>query len=149
MRSQAVLEGAVSGADLHSADQQGILTKAKRCWLAEIRNKKSKRDSFYARNITSVLTGLGKKSVAEDASTGYAVDVSLPSLKIAIEADGPTHRCRNSKQPLGATVMKQRHLNAAGWQLITIAHDDWDDLRDRRQKLRFLQSQITACLSST
>ena len=148
MHVQAVLEGAVSGLDLQSADKQDILRTAKRCWLDETYDKSRKRSSFYARDIASVVTGLGKRYKEEDTSTGYAVDVSIPSMKIAIEADGPTHRCRNSNQPLGGTVMKQRHLKAAGWQLITVAHDDWDELRGRKQKLEFLQLEIDACMSS-
>lgn len=144
---QAALEAESCGLKFESLDEQGLLSTAKRVWLAEVCDRTRKSSSFYARDITSVVIGLGQKHIEEDTSSGYAVDVSLPTLRIAIEADGPTHRCRNSKQPLGSTVMKQRHLKSAGWQLITVPHDDWDALRTRQQKLQYLHTRILACSS--
>ena len=142
---QTSIEAKACKTDIKSHDKQGLLRSAKRIWLLQISKLKSQRPSTYAKDIKSVIVGLGKRCVVEDTTTGYAVDVSLPALKIAIEADGPTHRCRNSKQALGATVMKQRHLKAAGWQLITVAHDDWDLLSGREQKLQFLRTEIERC----
>jgi hypothetical protein len=55
------------------------------------------------------------------------VDVSLPHMKVAIEADGPSHFSRTpgpggaTPWPLGATAMKHRHLRAMGWALVSIS----------------------------
>lgn len=92
--------------------------------------------------MVDTVIGLGLQYTEEDTTSGYAVDVSLPKLKVAIEADGPSHRSRNTCQLLGQTVMKQRHVHHAGWKLLTVAHDDWDELRGRQQKLNFLQARI-------
>ena len=52
---------------------------------------------------------------------GYAVDVSLPGAKVALEADGPTHIARTDpKRMLGATAMKRRHLGKMGWSVINV-----------------------------
>ncbi|DBA79516.1 TPA: hypothetical protein ACH3X2_007703 [Trebouxia sp. C0005] len=139
---QVALEANTAGVDIALYDKQGLLEAAKLEWDNEIVNKRSKQGSYYARDILTTVIGLGLHHIEEDASAGYAVDVSLPHLKIAIEADGPSHRSRNTRQPLGPTIMKQRHLQAAGWQLITIAHDDWDSLQGRSAKLQYLQEKV-------
>lgn len=139
---QVALEANTAGIDIALYDKQGHLEAAKLVWSSEAVNKRSKQGSYYARDIVTTVIGLGLHYIEEDASTGYAVDVTLPQLKIAIEADGPSHRSRNTGQPLGPTLMKQRHLQAAGWQLITVAHDDWDKLKRRSQKLQYLQEKL-------
>ncbi|KAL0018156.1 hypothetical protein WJX77_006603 [Trebouxia sp. C0004] len=139
---QVTLEANTAGVDTALYDKQGLLEAAKLVWDIEVINKCSKQGSYYARDIVTTAIGLGLQYVEEDASTGYAVDVSLPHLKIAIEADGPSHRSRNTGQPLGPTLMKQRHLQAAGWQLITVAHDDWDKLQGQSEKLQYLQEKL-------
>ena len=46
------------------------------------------------------------------------MDITLPQLRIAIEADGPTHVSRTPPgRMLGATSMKRRHLTQMGWQV--------------------------------
>ncbi len=53
--------------------------------------------------------------------TGYAVDVSIPGTKSALEADGPPHLARTDvTRMLGPTAMKKRHLEAMGWSVINI-----------------------------
>ena len=94
------------------------------------------------RDITDIAHGLGLSIALEDASSGYAVDIALPALRVAIEADGPSHRSRNTQQVLGPTAMKKRHVCAAGWHVLTIADHEWDLLQSRRQKQDYLQSRI-------
>ncbi|KAL3145323.1 hypothetical protein ABBQ38_001583 [Trebouxia sp. C0009 RCD-2024] len=139
---QVSLEAKASGMQLESQDRQGLLHTASSVWHAEATSKRNKQRSYYAKDIVDTVIGLGIQYKEEDTASGYAVDVGLPRLKIAIEADGPSHRSRNTRQLLGSTVMKQRHVRHAGWQLLTVAHDDWDELRGRQQKLAFLQTRI-------
>lgn len=140
--AQVSLEAKASGMQLESQDRQGLLHTASSVWHAEATSKRNKQRSYYAKDIVDTVIGLGIQYKEEDTASGYAVDVGLPRLKIAIEADGPSHRSRNTRQLLGSTVMKQRHVRHAGWQLLTVAHDDWDELRGRQQKLAFLQTRI-------
>lgn len=140
LAAQVSLEAKASGTKLE--DRQGLLKASASIWQAEASSKRNKQRSYYAKDIVDTVIGLGLQYKEEDTSSDYAVDVSLPKLKLAIEADGPSHRSRNTGQLLGQTVMKQRHVNHAGWKLMTVAHDDWDELRGRKQKLHFLQTRI-------
>ena len=119
-----------------------MLTAASQVWNVDITKKSNKRDSSYVRDIANTALGLGFAIVHEDTSSGYAVDIGIPALRVAIEADGPTHRSRNTRQLLGGTVIKQRHVRAAGWQLLNIGHDKWDQLSGKQQKQTYLQSQL-------
>ena len=68
--------------------------------------------------IASALVGLGQFHVKEDLSSGYAVDLSIPRARVAIEADGPSHMARtDGTRFLGHTAMKHRHLTALGWKV--------------------------------
>lgn len=142
LAAQVSLEANASGIKLESEARQALLTASATVWKAVALSKHNKQRSYYAKDIVDTVIGLGLQYTEEDTSSGYAVDVSLPKLKIAIEADGPSHRSRNTGQLLGQTVMKQRHVHHAGWKLVTVAHDDWDELRGRQQKLHFLQTRI-------
>lgn len=71
-----------------------------------------------APQIASALVGLGQFHVKEDLSSGYAVDLSIPRARVAIEADGPSHMARtDGTRFLGHTAMKHRHLTALGWKV--------------------------------
>lgn len=119
-----------------------MLQAACLAWTKEAQNLDSKQDSSYVKQVKDVALGLGFDVVCEDSSSGYAVDVALPAVKVAIEVDGPSHRSRNTGQALGPTAMKQRHVRAAGWQLLTIMHSDWDLLQSRQQMQHFLQNNV-------
>ena len=135
-----MLESCACGSSLESHDKQGLFKAARLVWAKEVSSKCSKQGSYYARDIVNVVIGLGLQYIEEDSTTGYAIDVSLPALRIAIEADGPSHRSRNTGQLLGHTIMKQRHVQFTGWRLLTICHTDWDDLHGRQQKFAYMQS---------
>lgn len=81
----------------------------------------------------------------EDTSAGgYAVDISLPALKLAIEADGPTHLARNDiSKMLGGTTMKHRHLRAMGWRVVSITFAQWDANDTAERKKRFVEQAIS------
>jgi hypothetical protein len=93
--------------------------------------------------------------------------VSIPSLRVAIEADGPSHVSRNkvarggggsgngSKAataarmkavPLGATRMKARHLTALGWRVVNVDWGEWEALGSAPARAAFLRARIDAAL---
>lgn len=125
-----------------TASSHAMLAAAQKAWTAEAWQKSCKQDSSYVRDITDIARGLGLSIALEDVSSGYAVDIALPALRIAIEADGPSHRSRNTQQVLGPTAMKERHVHAAGWRVLTISDNDWDLMQSKRQKQEYLQSRI-------
>ncbi len=70
----------------------------------------------------------------------YSVDIALPDYKVAIEVDGPMHFTRTQpRHPLGPTLMKQRHLEGAGWVVVSVSSDDWDAQESRQQKMYLLR----------
>jgi hypothetical protein len=104
---------------------------------------------------------------------GYSIDVSIPSLRIAIEADGPSHIARNKRRvtaasaataaspagpgeedakvqlltvQLGATRMKARHLRRLGWRVINVTFDEWDALGSAAAREAFLRRRIEAAV---
>jgi hypothetical protein len=95
---------------------------------------------------------------------GYSIDVSIPALRVAIEADGPSHIARNKRRPgggggaatgpgggppagtvqLGATLMKARHLRALGWRVVNVTFEEWDALGSAAAREAFLRARIAA-----
>ena len=73
----------------------------------------------------------------EEALIGiYSVDIALPDYKVAIEVDGPSHFTRTRpKRSLGPTLMKQRHLEGAGWVVVSVCSDDWSAQESWQQKM--------------
>jgi very-short-patch-repair endonuclease len=58
------------------------------------------------------------------------VDVALPQLRIALEADGPTHFLRNTelRQQTGETQARDRLLCGWGWHVIMVPCVVWDSM---------------------
>jgi very-short-patch-repair endonuclease len=54
------------------------------------------------------------------------VDVALPQLRIALEADGPYHFLRNAELQTGDTRARDRLLRGWGWHVIVVPHVVWD-----------------------
>lgn len=76
--------------------------------------------------------------------SGYAIDITLPGERIAIEADGPTHTSRTGggARPLGATAMKARHLAALGWRVINIPWAAWAALGGDAARQQHLAARL-------
>lgn len=80
--------------------------------------------------------------------------MSIPSLRVAIEADGPSHVARNRRGPgggggpvqLGATRMKARHLAALGWRVVNVTFDEWDGLGSAAARQAHLRRRIEAAV---
>lgn len=78
---------------------------------------------------------------------GYAVDITIPSMRVAVEADGPSHFSRTPGPSgrllqLGATAMKRRHLTRLGWTVVNVPYSDWDKQVDEQQRVGYLKQRI-------
>jgi hypothetical protein len=106
--------------------------------------------SSYQRDIAKALSTMGVLHTTEDSSSGYAIDVSVPSLKLAIEADGPSHMARTAggQRLLGSTAMKQRHLQLMGWRVLNVRYKDWDKLNSEELRRAFLQHHLKAAAAA-
>ena len=60
-----------------------------------------------------------------DERLQYPVDMALPSKRLVIEVDGPTHFMTNANKPLGATALKRRLLERLGWRLVVVPYFEW------------------------
>ncbi|CAI5467288.1 unnamed protein product [Closterium sp. Yama58-4] len=72
----------------------------------------------------------------------YSIDIALPGQRIALEVDGPSHFTRNTLTPLGATVLKRRHLEAAGWTVISIPFYHWNKLAGEAEQQDYLERAL-------
>lgn len=95
-----------------------------------------------------------------------AVDIAVPSRRLAIEVDGPSHFCRNicsgssgsggnagtsgaappevARRPLGATLLKRRLLRQQGWAVASVDAAAWEGLRGAAQKRAALAVALAA-----
>lgn len=80
--------------------------------------------------------------VVEDVSSGYAIDIAIPSLRIAVEIDGPSHFARNADRRLGPSVMKHRHLSKRGWRVFSVTAQDWSTAESSSAALQNLRELI-------
>ncbi|EOD25459.1 hypothetical protein EMIHUDRAFT_237685 [Emiliania huxleyi CCMP1516] len=75
--------------------------------------------------------------------TGYSLDLSLPSSRLAIEVDGPSHFLlpdgRGVRKPTGPTLLKQRLLRAAGWRVISVPFYEWDGFATANGQQTYLE----------
>jgi hypothetical protein len=75
--------------------------------------------------------------------TGYSIDLALPSVRLGIEVDGPSHFIRQDRDALnGSTMLKQRLLRLAGWRIISVPYFEWDELEDSTAKVSYLTQLI-------
>ena len=73
---------------------------------------------------------------------GYSLDavVSHGGREVAVEVDGPSHF--SGRTPTGATVLKRRQLRAAGWALLAVPYWEWDALRGKAAKQKYLRRKL-------
>mmetsp|Transcript_59641 Transcript_59641/g.141144 ORF Transcript_59641/g.141144 Transcript_59641/m.141144 type:complete len:108 (-) Transcript_59641:67-390(-) len=89
--------------------------------------------------------------VAVDEQSGYSFDCFLPDISLVVEFDGPHHFAQGSKLPMGATVMKHRHVRSQGLGLVVVNYWEWSitgsgqDASPAEQEA-LLQSKIDAVL---
>jgi len=57
---------------------------------------------------------------------GYSVDMLVRPFDLIVEVDGPQHFVHGSRRPLGSTLMKHRHLRAAGWKTVNVGYWESD-----------------------
>ena len=110
------------------------------------------QSSMQHREMCRALIGMGVDHAVEHTVSGYAVDIVLPDLGIAIEVDGPTHfACTDQERLLGSTAMKHRHLRALGFVLFLVSSADFElaeKWQGRIDKLRALIHERQASLAS-
>ena len=118
--------------------------------------------SKFQADVKAVVCTLGLNTplVTEEFETmdGFSIDVALPELRIAIEADGPHHfnrRLRTEDEtgqhtstsrwdlvPDGHTTLRHRALAAARWHVVKVPYFEWRLLPGRDGRRQYLQDAI-------
>ncbi|XP_058101858.1 RAP domain-containing protein, chloroplastic [Magnolia sinica] len=98
-----------------------------------------KMTSSFQKEVARLLVSTGLDWVREYTVDGYTLDAVLVDRKIALEIDGPTHFSRNSGTPLGHTMLKRRYIAAAGWKLVSLSHQEWEELQGGFEQLDYLR----------
>lgn len=64
---------------------------------------------------------VGLTSLASDWGTKFAEVPASVARRLVIEANGPSHYAGNCDHPLGSTVLKTRHLQYLGWDVLSVS----------------------------
>ena len=66
---------------------------------------------------------------------GYSVDLLIPSKRIVVEVDGPSHfvDTRTGPSLSGSTMLKHRHLKACGYHVVSVPYFEWYHLTSKQQ----------------
>lgn len=98
--------------------------------------------SSFQKEIARLLVSTGLDWVREHAVDGYTLDAAVIDKRVALEIDGTTHFSRNTGSPLGHTMLKRRFITAAGWKLVSVPHQEWEELKGGFEQLEYLRGII-------
>mmetsp|Transcript_9587 Transcript_9587/g.23154 ORF Transcript_9587/g.23154 Transcript_9587/m.23154 type:complete len:303 (+) Transcript_9587:1278-2186(+) len=103
--------------------------------------------------VSRLDLGTPLRSVEFVSADAFAIDLALPELKIAIEADGPQHFHRVRKFAgtdgrrdgwtlSGATRLRDRSYEAAGWYVVAVPCFEWKRLSSAEEKRMYMQGAL-------
>ncbi|CAL1370313.1 unnamed protein product [Linum trigynum] len=105
-----------------------------------------KMTSSFQKEVARLLVSTGLDWIKEYIVDGYTLDAVVLDRKLALEIDGPTHFSRNTGTPLGHTMLKRRYIAAAGWNLVSLSHQEWEDLQGGFEQLDYLRKILDSHL---
>nr|AKM76719.1 AT2G31890-like protein [Pelargonium x hortorum] len=108
-----------------------------------------KTTSSFQKEVARLLVTTGLDWVREYVVDGYSVDAVVVGNKIALEIDGPTHFSRNTVVPLGHTMLKRRYIKAAGWKVVSLPYQEWDECQGEFEQLEYLGKLLADALQES
>ncbi|EOD34549.1 hypothetical protein EMIHUDRAFT_313809 [Emiliania huxleyi CCMP1516] len=94
--------------------------------------------------LAAVRSGFEEEHL--EPRTGYSLDLALPSSRIAVEVDGPSHFLLPGglgvRRPNGPTLLKRCLLAAAGWRVISVPFYEWDGFATAKERQTYLQGLL-------
>nr|AKM76702.1 AT2G31890-like protein [Geranium phaeum] len=109
----------------------------------------AKVTSLFQKDVAHLLVATGLDWVKEYVVDGYTMDAVVVDKKVALEIDGPTHFSRNTFAPLGHTMMKRRYITAAGWKVVSLSNQEWEELQGQFQQLDYLRAILAPALDES
>ena len=93
------------------------------------------KSSQFQRNVVEEIRSRGANVQEEHRCeiSGYSIDALVTlndGRQIAVEVDGPLHFWGHSRQPTGATLLKQRQLRHFGWRLESVPFWRWNHTKE-------------------
>ena len=121
-------------------------------WLHNVRQaQQAHSGSAVLREVSKVLQAMGvRHSLCQLAEGGLVcIDIALldaandPNSKLAMYVDGPAHFVRNTHEPNGSTMLRNRLLEAYGWRVITVPQWQWPRATDGR--VAYIKRLLATC----
>ena len=110
------------------------------------------RTSGLQRSVATALAAIqpGFEEEHLEPRTSYSLDLALPSSRIAIEVDGPSHFLqpddRGVRKSNGPTLLKRRLLAAAGWRVISVPFYEWNGFATANGQQTYLERAVAPLL---
>ncbi|KAK7292608.1 hypothetical protein RJT34_15459 [Clitoria ternatea] len=98
--------------------------------------------SSFQKEVGRLLVSTGLEWVKEYVVDGYTLDAVLVDKKVALEIDGPTHFSRNTGVPLGHTMLKRRYITAAGWKVVSLSYQEWEEFQGAFEQVEYLRGLL-------
>lgn len=117
--------------------------RAQNAWQSrfQVRHGRPSHVSPLQKQVYKTIVDLGFQAVLEYDNEEYSIDVAVPSLKIAIEVDGPVHFCWNKVERLtGPSKLKDRLLKQLGWSVVRVPYFAWSG--PKHQKQAYIREQL-------
>ena len=137
----------------HAADaQQHLLSESERRLCCDAMQGTEVTISRLQRSVAAALAAVqhGVEEEHLEPRTGYSLDLALPSSRVAVEVDGPSHFLlpdgRGVRKSNGPTLLKRRLLAAAGWRVISVPFYEWDGFATANGQQTYLERAVAPLL---
>ncbi|KAJ0092457.1 hypothetical protein Patl1_27122 [Pistacia atlantica] len=92
--------------------------------------------SSFQKEVARLLVSTGLDWVREYVVDGYTVDAVLSTDHLPLPL---IFLFLFAGVPLGHTMLKRRYIAAAGWKVVSLSHQEWEELQGSFEQLEYLR----------